>query len=370
MKISFYAPFKPLDHHHPSGDLVTGRGICDFLERRGHQMINTSRLRSRWIYWRPWLIPRLVAEIRRSRLKCRVDQADLWFTYHTYYKAPDLIGPMVSRQCRLPYIVFQGIYSTKRRRKLKTFPGFYLNRWALTSATHVFTNKKVDLKNLSRIIPEERLTYIAPGLNPRMFVFDPAARSELRQRWHAGSDPVILSVAMFRPGVKSRGLRWVIRTCGRLLKKGRRLRLVVAGDGQEKERLQKLARESLGDRFEFVGKIRRERLYRYYSGADLFVFPGFDESLGMVYLEAQSCGLPVVAFRNAGVPEAVQDGATGLLAPLNSAADFEAAVDRLVSDAQMRQQMGETAKKYVRSTHDLDVNYRAMDDILGTLIAR
>ena len=370
MNISFYAPFKPLDHHHPSGDLVTAKGIYDFLAQRGHQMNTPSRLRSRWIYWKPWLIPQLAAEIRRSRLQCRVNQAELWFTYHTYYKAPDLIGPMVSRRCRLPYIVFQGIYSTKRRRKLRTFPGFYLNRWALTSATHVFTNKKVDLKNLSRIIPEERLSYVAPGLNPRMFVFDDAARRELRQRWHVGSDPVILSVAMFRPGVKARGLSWVIRTCGRLLHRGRRLRLVIVGDGQEKERLQKQARGALGDRVEFVGEIPRERLYRYYSGADVFVFPGFDESLGMVYLEAQSCGLPVVAFRNAGVPEAVQDGATGFLAPLNSGADFEAAVDRLIADAEMRRQMGGAAKEYVRSAHDLDVNYRAMDDILRTLIAR
>ena len=369
MRISFYAPFKPLDHHHPSGDLVTATGIYDFLERRGHRMITTSRLRSRWIYWKPWMAPRLAAEIRRSRMQCLAHRTALWFTYHTYYKAPDVIGPMVSRRCGLPYVVFQGIYSTKRRRKLISLPGFYLNRWALKSAANVFTNKKVDLKNLGRIIPDERLSYVAPGLDPRMFVFDAAARHELRQRWRAGSDPVILSVAMFRPGVKARGLSWVIRTCARLLKRGRQLRLVIVGDGQEKERLQKQARELMGDRVAFAGKIPRERLYRYYSGADVFVFPGFDESLGMVYLEAQSSGLPVVAFRNAGVPEAVRDGVTGLLAPLNSAADFEAAVDRLISDDRLRQRMGAAAKEYVRSAHDLDVNYREMNDILKTLAA-
>ncbi len=43
-------------------------------------------------------------------------------------------------------------------------------------------------------------------------------------------------------------------------------------------------------------------MYRYYSACDLFVFPGIRESLGLVFLEAQSCGLPVVAFDNAGVP--------------------------------------------------------------------
>lgn len=369
MNISFYAPFKPIDHHHPSGDLVTAREIHDFLKRRGHRLTTASRLRSRWIYWKPWMTPRLVGEIRRSRRRCLDNRSVLWFTYHTYYKAPDLIGPTVSRRCGVPYVVFQGIYSTKRRRRLRTVAGFFLNRRALKSAAHVFTNKKVDLINLSRIIPPERLTYIAPGLHPRMFVFNGQARHELRQRWDAGPDPVILSVAMFRPGVKARGLSWVIRTCGQLLTAGRPLRLVIVGDGQEKARLHKQARDLMGERVEFAGRIPRELLYRYYSAADVFVFPGFDESLGMVYLEAQSCGLPVVAFRNAGVPEAVQDGTTGLLVPLNSAADFEAAVDRLISDAGLRRQMGTRAKTYVRSAHDLDVNYRAMDDILRTLAA-
>lgn len=368
MNISFYAPFKPMDHHHPSGDLVTARGIYDFFKQCGHQVFTPSRLRCRWIYWRPWVAPRWVAEIRKGRRRCAANRAHLWFTYHSYYKAPDVIGPIVSRIGGLPYVVFQGIYSTKRRRKMKTLPGFYLNRWALKSAAHVFTNKKVDLKNLSRIIPNERLSYVAPGLHPGMFGFDATARNELRQRWHVGSEPVILSVAMFRPGVKAAGLRWVIQACARLLKSGRRLQLVVVGDGQERERLQKLARDLLGDRVQFAGKIPRDRLYRYYSSADVFAFPGINESLGMVYLEAQSCGLPVVAFRNAGVPEAVRDGVTGLLAPLNSVPGFDAALDQLVGDAELRQRMGASAKEYVRSVHDLDVNYRGMNKVLGTLI--
>lgn len=361
MNISFYAPFKPLDHHHPSGDLVTAAGIHDFLKRRGHQMITASRLRSRWIYWKPWMGPHLAAEIRRGIRRCSGTQAALWFTYHTYYKAPDLIGPAVCRSNGLPYVVFQGIYSTRRRRNLRTLPGFYLNRWALRSARHVFTNKKVDLKNLRRIVPGDRLSYVAPGLNPQRFCFDSEARSDLRRRWRVGTEAVILAVAMFRPGVKALGLSWVIRTCAELQKRGRKLRLVIVGSGQEKERLQKQACELLGDRVIFTGRIPRERLYRYYSGADLFVFPGIDESLGMVYLEAQSCGLPVVAFRNAGVPEAVQEGVTGLLVPLNAASEFEAAVDRLIGDPGLRRRMGTAAKEYVRSAHDLDVNYREMD---------
>ena len=117
-----------------------------------------------------------------------------------------------------------------------------------------------------------------------------------------------------------------------------------------------------------AAKIPRERLYRYYSAADVFVFPGIDESLGMVYLEAQSCGLPVVAFRNAGV-RGSQEGVTGLLAPLNAASEFEEAVERLLGDRGIVPKDGCGGQKYVRLAHDLDTNYRVMDDKLRALVA-
>ena len=51
VRIAFYMPFKPLDHPHPSGDLVIGTELFQFLRERGHDIRPVSRLRSRWIYW-------------------------------------------------------------------------------------------------------------------------------------------------------------------------------------------------------------------------------------------------------------------------------------------------------------------------------
>jgi glycosyltransferase involved in cell wall biosynthesis len=269
----------------------------------------------------------------------------------------------------VPYVLFQGIYSTRRRRHWITRPGFELNRSALLAAQHIFTNKRRDLVNLRRIVPAERITYIAPGLHPDQFVFDPAARLQLRRAWGVGNDPVILSVAMFRPGVKADGVAWVIRTCGELGRRGRRFALVIAGDGKERGRLERLARDEVRAHTHFVGRIPRRELYRYYSAADLFFFPGIREALGMVYLEAQSCGLPVVAFENAGVPEAVQKDRTGLLTPLEDERALVDAVDRLLSDASLRRQMGEHARARVRECHDLEKNYGRMEAILRRMAA-
>jgi glycosyltransferase involved in cell wall biosynthesis len=361
LKIIFYTPFKPLGHPHPSGDLVTATGIYDFLVDQGHQVHVVSSLRCRWIYWKPWMWLKLMRERIRVIKRLKDQSTDLWFTYHSYYKAPDLLGPVVSQKLNIPYVIFQGIYSTKRRRRWVTKPGFYLNKNTLCRADHVFANKSIDLYNLKRLLPENRLVYVAPGIIPTNFSFDAEVRRDLRNQWNVVDEPVILSAAMFRPDVKTEGLTWVIRACGELQKQGQPFKLVIAGDGREKNKLQHLADKHLAGQVVFVGKIPRKDMYRYYSAADLFVFPGIRESLGLVFLEAQSCGLPVVAFDNAGVPEAVQDGKTGVLVPMYDRPRFVDAIRRLIVDNRLRRQMGAAAKSYVRQYHDSDKNYQELD---------
>ena len=227
MKILFYAPFKPLGHSDPSGDLVTATEIVDYLVSRGHEVIEASALRCRWIYWKPWLWPKLLVEKRRTVRRFFKKNMDLWLTYHSYYKAPDMLGPYASRKIKIPYAIFQGIYATKRRRDLKTLPGFYLNKRALCAAGHVFVNKSVDWTNLKRLIPDERISYVSPGIDPADFCFDEDARQKLRSQWHAGDAPLVFSAAMFRADVKTEGLTWVIRTCGELVRRGSPLSLTM-----------------------------------------------------------------------------------------------------------------------------------------------
>jgi phosphatidyl-myo-inositol dimannoside synthase len=364
MRIFFYAPFKPLDHPRPSGDWAISTGLYDFLVKQGHVVQNVSSLRSRWIFWKPWLWIPLIRERRRVRQLIAKYRPQIWFTYHTYYKAPDLLGPAVCRQARLPYVVFQGCYSTKRRRDWRTWPGYVLNRKALCVAQMVLSNRREDMLNLERLLPSNRLAYIAPGIHPADFSFDEAARNALRRDWNVGEEPVIISAAMFRPGVKTQSLAWVIRTCGELSRRGKTLYLTIAGDGQEKNRLQMLAAEHLPGRTRFVGKVPRNEMYRFYSAGDIFAFPGIRESLGMVYLEAQSCGLPVVAFANGGIPEVVRDQETGFLVPPFEFEPYLQAMDKLLSDKDLRRKMGQEGQKYVRKAHDLDQNYQQLEAAL------
>jgi len=368
LKISFYAPFKPLHHSRPSGDQVIARGLFRYLEEQGHWLQVASRLRTRWIYWKPWLCPRVWLENWKIARNWRCREVDVWLTYHSYYKGPDILGPRLSQRLGVPYVIFQGAYATKYRKDWRTRRGFYLNRQALLTADHVFVNKKIDHHNLKRLLPEDKITYVKPGITPGDFRFDHRTRREIRDRMGIGDEPVIITAAMFRPGVKTDGLSWVIRACGALLNIGRTFMLVIIGDGQERRKLEELAGSQVPGKVYFVGEVPRQEIYRYYSAGDVFVFPGIGESLGMVYLEAQSCGLPVVAFDNAGVPEVVKKGTTGFLLPSYKMPAYIEAIDLLLQDLETRRKMSRAAAAYIRSEHDLNRNYAAVEKTLLRIV--
>ncbi len=370
MRIGFYAPFKPLDHPNPSGDQMIGRGLVESLEQQGHEVKIVSSLRCRWIYWDPLRLLAAKKEIQRLIRVLQKEPVDCWLTYHCYYKSPDLLGPVVSRRLSLPYIIVQGSYGTKFKRQLKSKPGFYLSRKALLRANLHISDRQQDLTNLKRIIPEKRLYAIKPGIVPKQFRFDAQARRKLRKEWGIQEEPVICSAAMLRPDVKSEGIEWLLRCCFHLYNENLPFKLLIAGDGTEKTRLQSLADKLLPERVFFIGKVPREQMYSFYSCGDVFAFPGFNESLGMVYLEAQSSGLPVIACDNGGIPEVVVDKQSGFLVPLYDQHGFSEKLKLLLTNPSLCQTMGRFAANHIRQNHDRDHNYQHIGTMVQTLVNR
>jgi glycosyltransferase involved in cell wall biosynthesis len=370
MKIAYYMPFKPMGHPNPSGDLVIGTELYEYFQREHHTISPISDFRCRWLYHKPYLWPRLIQEYFRVKKICQISSPDLWLTYHSYYKAPDMLGPYCCNALNIPYAIFQGIYSTKRKKRVKTFPGFHLNTYALQNAQMVFTNKRQDEKNLKRLLPEEKINFVPPGIQLHEFQFSHQARRKLRLQWQAQGKTVVMSAAMFRPGVKTRGLLEVINACYHIQQSGKEILLVIAGDGSNAEMLKRVGTEKLGTSVLFLGKIDRLKLYKYYSAADLFAFPGIDESLGMVYLEAQSCRLPVVAFKDWGAGTAVQHKQTGLLSSASNLAQFTKNIDTLITNKELRQHMAITAQNHIIQNHDLEKNYSQMSHTLRSLVKK
>lgn len=117
--------------------------------------------------------------------------------------------------------------------------------------------------------------------------------------------------------------------------------LAVAGDGEDRSRLERLAAElGVGGRVRFLGSVERRALPRLYSSANLLLATSHaSETFGIGPVEAQACGLPVVASRFGGFPEVVDEGRTGLLFPPRDHAGLAAAVRALLDDPARRAAM-------------------------------
>jgi len=153
--------------------------------------------------------------------------------------------------------------------------------------------------------------------------------------------PVVLSAGRL---VRRKGIDTLLRACAALPRSLPPPALVVAGDGPDRPRLEALAR-GLGVPARFLGRVPDRDLPALYSAADLFVLaareePNGDvEGFGLVLLEAAACGTPSVACRSGGVPDAVDDGVSGLLVPPDDPPALAAALTRLLSDEALRRRL-------------------------------
>ncbi|WP_045220960.1 glycosyltransferase family 4 protein [Desulfonatronum thioautotrophicum] len=373
MRILFNTPFKPLDHPRLSGDVTIARDLMDYLKDHGHEVQTSPFVPCTWIFWKPWLWPRLVRTRRRAWHKAQRFGAEIVLTYHSYYKAPDLIGPYLKSR-GLRYGLFSGAYAAKRAKTWKTLPGYLLNKRALLAADHIFSNKPSDHGALHGLVPEERRTFVGQGVPLERFGFFPRARAVLRREWlgeaAAEQRPVLVTAAVLRPGVKVDGVEWVIRCVAELVRLGLDPLLVVAGDGPGRERLEALAAEIAPGRVRFLGLVPRDDLKAVFSAGDVFAFPGIHEGLGMVYLEAQACGLPVVATTHAGAKDVIRHEKTGYLVPPFDMPSFAAACFRLMRDRELCRLMGQDAVRFVRREHDIQRNYFVMESLLQALAER
>lgn len=356
VRIAFFAPHKPIDHPLPSGDLVIGRTLHNFLQTQGHELLIASRTRLRNITAKPLKWPGLVPEFQRTLKRVRDFNPDIWLTYHSYHKSPDLLGPYISARLGIPYAIYQGIFATKYRRNLKTWPGYMLNKHALLHADHVFANKEKDYLNLTRIILPQKLSRTHVGIDVQQFHHSVDGAEEVRRKHHLEGRQVILSTAMLREDVKAESISDLIAAFAPLKEKYPQTVLLIAGDGEARSRLQNLAAQKAGNSILFLGRVKRDELYKYYSAADIFAYPGINEALGMVYLEAQCCGLPVVAYSTSGPKEAVAHGKTGLLSPEGDIPSMTANIEKLLHDSELRSIMAEAAPIRIKETFNLSAN--------------
>jgi len=123
---------------------------------------------------------------------------------------------------------------------------------------------------------------------------------------------------------------------------------VLVGDGVSQSELEAKARDlGIAEQVQFVGRRAASEVPLWISSADVLALPSLSEGRPNVVLEAQACGIPVVATRVGGTPELVRDGQTGLLVEPGSAASMARGLSRLLGDAPFRDSIGRAGRAMV-----------------------
>lgn len=197
---------------------------------------------------------------------------------------------------------------------------------------------------------QEAMVKIAPGID--IDHFRPVDSTQLRAELGLSNKKVIVSVGRL---VHRKGQDHLVQSMPAILAAHPEAHLLLVGKGPYLEHLAKLvAKNGLQDSVSFIGRIQYAELPAYICCGDIFAMPsrsrlmGLEvEGLGIVYLEASACGLPVIAGKSGGAPDAVIDGTTGVVVDgTNNNEIAKAAID-LLSDPEHSRKMGEAGRKWI-----------------------
>ncbi len=162
-----------------------------------------------------------------------------------------------------------------------------------------------------------------------------------------GRGPVVLTVARL---VLSKGIQRVIRSMPRIVSAAPGTQCVIVGDGEDRERLARLAAASpVADSITFLGALTDDEKFDCYSRCDVFALPSEREGFGIVFLEANAFGKPVIGARIGGVPDAVVHAETGLLVEPRSDSEVAEAIIRLLNDPDEARRLGENGRRRVET---------------------
>jgi glycosyltransferase involved in cell wall biosynthesis len=343
MRIAFYAPMKSPDHPVPSGDRLMARLLFEAMRLAGHTVFIASRFRSYASSPEDFSERRASGEAAAAELAAGWRAGtlpDLFFCYHSYYKAPDFLGPRVSAAFAIPYVTAEASFSPRRRTGPWAGAQEVVERGLRQASLNLCFTRR-DFDGLLGVVAEDRLAMLLPFIDTSPFTA-PAA---------GFMPPRLITVAMMRPGDKLESYRMLAAALGHCLDLP--WTLAIVGDGPCRSDVHSLFSQLPSERIDWLGERRPDEVPAILASGSIYVWPGTGEAYGLAYLEAQAAGLPVVAQAVAGVPEVVRDGATGLLTAAGDIPAYAAAVRRLLADHALRRGMGAEARRFVLAERSL-----------------
>ncbi|MFM9963303.1 MAG: glycosyltransferase [Planctomycetaceae bacterium] len=302
-----------------------------------------ARLDSVREYWRiAQTVRKLVKERGIQRLHCGRCLPEGWVAF------------LLKTFARLPYVCYvhgEDVESAATSRELS-----WMTRRVLNNADFLVANSQNTLRLLTENwnVPESKVRLLYPGVDTQRF--HPAPRSlDVRQQLGWGERKVVLTVGRLQ---KRKGHDMLIRALPAIRQAIPDVLYAIAGAGDELAALQALVQsEGVADHVQFLGEPNDTTLAQCYQQCDLFVLAnrqvGRDiEGFGMVLLEAQSSGRPVLAGASGGTAETMQIPDTGLVVPCEAPDQLGREITSLLLDDARRERMGQAARQWVTSRFD------------------
>lgn len=266
------------------------------------------------------------------------------------------IAYLVRKLCGTPYLCYAhgediGVTSTSRELS-------WMTRRVFQAASLVIANSNNTKGMLFKDwgIPESKVRLLYPGVDTRRFV--PAPRDQAVRRTLGWEDRVVLlTVGRLQ---KRKGHDTLIRALKEVIAEQPTVLYAILGEGEERGPLKDLTeKEGVADHVQFLGEVSDEQLLQCYQQCDLFVLPnrtvGRDiEGFGMVLLEAQACGKPVVAGESGGTAETMKIPETGRVVACETPKPLAALLIEMLARPEKLTEMGQAGRAWVCDRFDWD----------------
>ena len=234
----------------------------------------------------------------------------------------------------------------------------YFSRARFRAAARIVANSNwVAEQAVASGAPKEKTVVIYEGVEIPPLPSAAARRAD-RVRWGIADLDRLLGCA----GVllEDKGQEWVIRALAQLRQEFPKLKLLLAGEGPDRARLQKLATElNVQDAVLFAGFVKD--VESFYRSIDVFVFPALFEGLGTSLLAAMAHGVPSLTYFGCALGEIVEDGKSGLQVEPRNAAALTEALRKILRDDKLAAQIGKTGRCRIENIFAAD---RMVDETL------
>jgi colanic acid/amylovoran biosynthesis glycosyltransferase len=294
---------------------------------------------------------------------------------HAHFGVEAVYGMELAERLGVPLVTtFHGFDATLKRGDLlrsrkPTWIQYLLKRAQLCKRGALFIG-------VSQFIVDKLAELGVPAARTRLHYIgvDVASFDEARHGAEEsdGAGPVVLHVARL---VEKKGTADLLEAFARLARRHSGAELVVVGAGPLAGALAAHAeRLGVAGRVRWLGAQSHPEVRRWLRRASVFSLPsrtaanGDSEGLGLALLEAAASGVPVVATRHGGIPEAVLDGETGYLVAERDVDALAESLDALLSDAALRQRMGGAARALVRRRFDLAAQTRELERLYEEIL--